>query len=57
MVLHIKDMIKQVGKELGLEEEGRIFLGLVVFKERMAMHMLMRTLEVLRDLILHMPLS
>lgn len=57
IVQFLRDVMKQVSRELGLEDESRVYLALVVLKERLAMFMLTRTLEVLRDIVLLMPLS
>jgi hypothetical protein len=53
----LKDIFKDVHRDIGLNDERRVFLGLVVFKERLMVYILQRTLEVLRDLIILMPVS
>ena len=50
-------MLKIITVDLGLDDEKRVYLGMVVFKERLAMFMLSRVLETLRDILLIMPLS
>lgn len=57
LVMHLKDLLRLITKELGLDDEKRVFLGMVVFKERLALFMLSRTLETLRDVILRMPIN
>ena len=49
--------MKQITKELGLDDEKRVFLGLVVFKERLMMFLLSNSLNLLRDILLLLPLS
>jgi hypothetical protein len=53
----LKDLMRQATKELGLDDEKRVFLGLVVFKERFMMYLLSNTLDILRDILIQLPLS
>jgi len=55
LVNFLKDMLRLMTQELGLDDEKKVYLGLVIFKERLAMYMLGRTLETLRDILLLMP--
>jgi hypothetical protein len=47
----------QLDQALGLHMEKNVYLGLVVFKERLLLFILRRTLEVLRDVLIVLPLS
>jgi len=48
-------LIRQLSKELGLDDEKRLFYGMMEFKERLTLYLLRRTLEVLRDILLLLP--
>ena len=53
----LKDLFSQLTHSLGLDDESRVFLGLVIFKEKLMLTLLMRALEVLRDILIILPLS
>lgn len=55
LVNFLKDMLRLLTQELGLDDEKKVYLGLIIFKERLSMYMLGRTLETLRDILLLMP--
>jgi hypothetical protein len=57
LVSYLKDIMKQITRELGLDDEKRVFLGLVVFKERFMMFLLSNSLDLLRDILMLLPLS
>jgi uncharacterized membrane protein len=57
LVSFLKDFFSQLTHSLGLDDESRVFLGLVIFKEKLMLTLLMRALEVLRDLLIVLPLT
>ena len=57
LVSFLKDLFSQLTHSLGLDDESRVFLGLVIFKEKLMLTLLMRALEVLRDILIILPLT